>query len=118
MPSGALLKHRGEWVPTSSINEGKVYRGPNDLAVIVSLDPHNESLGTLLHVSLSYPAGYPTWDVIYAVARAFFGTEVDCMMPIPREEAFLHGAVERQRRGKVRQVFHLIEMPVEWPSER
>ena len=117
LASGALLKHSGEWVPTSSINEGKVYRGPHELAVIVSLDPHGEPWGTLLHVSLSLPRGYPDWDLIYAVARAFFGSEVDCMMPIPREEAFLHGAVEQQRRGKVRQVFHLVEMPQAWPAE-
>jgi hypothetical protein len=117
LAGGALLKHDGDWVPASSVNEAKVYRGPFGLTVLVSLDPHGEPWGTLLHVSLSLPRGYPDWDLIYAVGRAFFGQEVDAMMPMPREEAFLHGAVEQQRRGKRRQVFHIIEMPQAWPNE-
>jgi hypothetical protein len=116
LASGALLKHHGEWVPIA-ITQGKVYRGPHELVVIVSLDDRAEPFGTLLHASLSLPRGYPDWDLIYAVARAVFGDEVDCMMPIPREEAFIHGAVEAQRRKQARQVFHLVEMPQAWPRE-
>jgi len=116
LSGGALLRHHEEWVPMP-IGRGKVYRGPRDLMVIVSLDDRGPPWGTLLHASLSYPRGYPDWDVIYAVARAVFGSDVDCMMPIPREEAFIHGAVESQRHGKSYQVFHLVEMPQAWPKE-
>ncbi|HYW86795.1 MAG TPA: hypothetical protein VFB50_03445 [Chloroflexota bacterium] len=113
---GALLKHEGEWVPIASTS-GKVYRGPYGLCVIVSLDDRGEPWGVMLHMSLSLPKGYPDWDLIYAVTRAVFGEEIDTMMPIPREEAFIHGAVEEQRRGKARQVFHVVEMPQAWQSE-
>jgi hypothetical protein len=114
---GALLKHRGEWMPLNRVTSAKVYHGPHELIVLVSLDDHGESWGTLLHVSMSLPHGYPDWDLIYAVTRAFFGEHVDAMMPIPREEAFIHGAVDKQRRGRSRQVFHVIEMPQAWPRE-
>jgi hypothetical protein len=110
---GALLKHRGEWVPMPDGTRGKVYSGPHGLTVIVSLDARGEPWGTLLHMSLSLPRGYPDWDLIYAVTRAVFGDQVDAMMPIPREEAFIHGVVKLQRR----QVFHVVEMPQAWPRE-
>jgi hypothetical protein len=116
LASGALLKHTGEWM-TLPIGEAKVYRGPHELVVLVSLDDRGEPWGTLLHMSLSLPRGYPDWDLIYAVTRVVFGEHVDAMMPIPREEAFIHGAVSEQRRGKVRQVFHVIEMPQAWMKE-
>jgi hypothetical protein len=92
---------------------GKVYRGPHDLTVIVSLDDRGDPWGALLHLSLSLPRGYPDWDLIYAVTRAVFGEHVDAMMPIPREEAFIHGVVKGQRR----EVFHVVEMPQAWPAE-
>src|SRR5262245_51335449 len=117
LASGALLKHHDEWMPLGGGNTAKVFRGPHELVVLVSLDDRGDPWGTLLHVSLSVPRGYPDWDLIYAVARAFFGRDVDCMMPLPREEAFIHGAVDAQRRGKARQVFHLVEMPQAWPRE-
>jgi hypothetical protein len=34
------------------------------------------------------------------------------MMPMPREEAFIHGVVKHQRH-----VFHVVEMPQAWPRE-
>lgn len=118
LKGGALLKHTGQWIPGLDGQPwAKAYQGPYGLMVLVSLDPHGEPLGTLLHMSLSLPRGYPDWDLVYAVTRAVFGDDVDAMMPIPREEAFLHGAIERQRRGKVRQVFHCVEMPQAWPKE-
>jgi hypothetical protein len=118
LSGGALLKHKNEWIRVGPDPlSGKVYRGPHDLIVIVSLDERGEPWGTLLHASLSLPRGYPEWDLIYAVARAVFGTEVDCMMPIPREEAYIHGVAEEQRRSKIRQAFHLVEMPQAWPRE-
>ncbi|HYW86811.1 MAG TPA: hypothetical protein VFB50_03525 [Chloroflexota bacterium] len=113
----ALLKHQGEWVEIGRATHAKVYRGPHDLTVLVSLDDRGEPWGVMLHMSLSLPHGYPDWDLIYAVTRAVFGEHVDTMMPIPREEAFIHGAVEEQRRGKSRQVFHVVEMPQAWQSE-
>ena len=116
LKSGPLLKHEREWVPIASTT-GKVYRGPHGLTVIVSLDDRGEPWGEMLHMSLSLPKGYPDWDMIYAVTRAVFGEEIDTMMPIPREEAFIHGAVEEQRRGRSRQVFHVVEMPQAWQSE-
>jgi hypothetical protein len=117
LPGGALLKHTGEWMPIGRSTQAKVFRGPHELSVLVSLDDHGEPLGELLHMSLSLPHGYPDWDLIFAVTRAVFGTDVDAHMPIPREEAFVHGAVPDQIRGKRRQVFHVIEMPVAWPRE-
>jgi hypothetical protein len=111
LASGALLKHHGEWIPIATTT-GKVYRGPHDLTVIVSLDDRGDPWGELLHLSMSLPRGYPDWDLIYAVTRAVFGSEVDAMLPLPREEAFIHGVVKHQR-----QVFHVVEMPQAWPAE-
>lgn len=111
LSGGALLKSDG-WAPMPDGIRGKVYRGPHDLTVIVSLDDRGDPWGELLHMSMSLPRGYPDWDLIYAVTRAVFGTEVDAMMPIPREEAFIHGVVKHQR-----QVFHVTEMPQAWPKE-
>lgn len=112
LKGGALLKHHGEWVPLGGGNMAKVYRGPHDLTVLVSLDNRGEPWGALLHMSMSLPKGYPDWDLIYAVTRAVFGDEVDAMMPIPREDAFIHHAVKGQR-----EVFHVSEMPSAWPKE-
>lgn len=117
LKGGALLKHNGEWMPIGRATQAKVYRGPYELTVLVSMDDHGEPLGELLHMSLSLPRGYPDWDLIFNVTRAIFGPDVDSMMPIPREEAFLHGATPAQLSGKRRQVFHVIEMPAAWPRE-
>jgi hypothetical protein len=95
----------------------KVFEGPHELTVLVSLDDRGEPWGTLLHASLSLPRGYPAWDLIFAVARAVFGTDVDCMMPIPREEAYIHGVAKAQKHHNIRQVFHLVEMPQAWEKE-
>lgn len=116
LSGGALLKASGDHIPIGR-TYAKVYRGPHELTVLASLDDRGEPWGTLLHISISLPRGYPDWDLIYAVTRAFFGELVDAMMPIPREEAFIHGALESQRRGKTRQVFHVIEMPQAWMLE-
>jgi len=112
LKGGALLKHHGEWMPLGAGFNAKVYRGPRDLTVLVSLDDRGDHLGELLHMSMSLPRGYPDWDLIYAVTRAVFGEHVDAMMPIPREEAFIHGVVRGQR-----EVFHVVEMPQAWPTE-
>lgn len=112
LQGGALLKHNGEWMPLGGDNNAKVYRGPRDLIVLVSLDDRGDGMGALLHMSMSLPRGYPDWDLIYAVTRAVFGADIDAMMPIPREEAFIHGVVKHQR-----QVFHVTEMPQAWPKE-
>jgi hypothetical protein len=117
LKGGALLKRSDDWPPLADIAPTRTYRGPHELIVLVSLDDRGEPWGTLLHVSLSVPRGYPDWDLIYAVTRAFFGEHVDAMMPIPREEAFIHGAFESQRQGRTRQVFHVVEMPQAWPKE-
>ena len=119
---GTQLKHRGDWFPlgyqaSGEQNNAKVYEGPYGLIVLVSLDDRGDALGPLLHASLSLPRGYPTWDQIFQVTRAVFGEAIDAMLPIPREEVFIHGAVEEQRRGKRRQVFHVVEMPQAWPKE-
>ncbi len=117
LKGGARLKHSGEWMVGAGSGPGaKVYYGPSGLTVLVSLGDR-DGFGPLLHMSMSLPRGYPDWDLIYDVTRAVFGEHVDAMMPIPREEAFIHGALESQRRGKSRQVFHVIEMPRGWPRE-
>ena len=117
LKGGALLKHHGEWMPLGHGNQSKVYRGPHDLVVLVSLDDRDDYLGELLHMSMSLPKGYPDWDLVYAVTRAVFGDRVDAMMPIPREEAYIHGGTSEQKRGGARQVFHVVEMPQAWPKE-
>jgi hypothetical protein len=117
LEGGALLKHHGDWMRMPDGTRAKVYRGPHELIVLVSLDDRGDLWGELLHMSLSLPRGYPDWDLVFHVTRAVFGGEVDAMMPIPREEAFIHGAVDEQRRGKARQVFHVVEMPRRWPRE-
>lgn len=115
------LKHHGEWMPlgyqpSGEVNRAKVFRGPHDLMVLVSLD-ERDGFGPLLHMSMSVPKGYPDWDLIFAVTRAVFGEHVDAMLPIPREEAYIHGATADQKSGRTRQVFHVIEMPAAWPRE-
>jgi len=115
LKGGALLKF-DSWTSIAS-TRGRLYRGPYGLCVIVSLDDRGEPWGVMLHMSLSLPRGYPDWDLIFAVTRAVFGEDIDTMMPIPREEAFIHGVAEEQKRGKVRQVFHVVEMPQAWQSE-
>lgn len=117
LKGGALLKHHGQWMPMPDGSRAKVFSGPHDLTVLVSLDDRGEPWGTLLHMSMSLPRGYPDWDLIYAVTRAVFGEHVDAMMPIPREEAYIHGVTTGQKSGRMRQVFHVTEMPGAWPSE-
>lgn len=118
LADGRVLRCIGE-SPTGvrPQDTAKVYRGPHGMTVLVSLDERDEPWGRLLHVSVSVPTGYPDWDTIYAVTRAVFGPDVDAMMPLPREEAFLHGATAGQRAGRERQVFHVVEMPQAWPAE-
>jgi hypothetical protein len=113
LKGGALLKHHGEWMPLGAGNNAKVYRGPHELTVLVSLDDRGDPWGALLHMSMSLPRGYPDWDLVYAVTRAVFGEDVDAMMPIPREEAFIHGYNPKGQR----EVFHVTEMPQAWPKE-
>jgi hypothetical protein len=115
--AGTYLRHHGAWIQGGP-SPMKVYRGPHELTVIVSLDDRGQPWGELLHLSVSLPRGYPDWDLIFAVTRAVFGDQVDAMMPIPREAAFIHGATGAQRHGRIRQVFHVVEMPWAWPNER
>jgi hypothetical protein len=120
LAGGALLKHHGAWMPLGfgqDAPRAKVFVGPRLLTVLVSLDDRGEPWGELLHLTVSLPRGYPDWDLIFAVTRAIFGEHIDAMMPIPREAAFIHGATEAQRRGRTRQVFHVVEMPQAWPNE-
>lgn len=117
LAGGALLKHGvGEYMALGGGAEAKVFHGPHGLTVLVSLD-RRQGWEPLLHMSMSLPKGYPDWDLIYAVTRAVFGEHVDAMMPIPREEAFIHGVTSGQKSGRRRQVFHVVEMPVGWPRE-
>jgi hypothetical protein len=113
---GARLKFRG-WLPTGTRpqDRGKAYIGPNDLHMIISIDDHGEPWGKLLHMTLSYPRGFPDWPLIYDLTRAVFGEDIDTMMPIPREEAFIHGVTASQKKGTRRQVMHIVSFPEGWP---
>jgi len=121
LAGGTRLRFTGERIligeqANGQSNLAHLYTGPHGLAVLISLD-HRRGWDPLLHASLSLPRGYPTWELIFSVARAVFGPDLDCMMPIPREAAFIHGATALQRKGHIRQVFHLVQMPRDWPSE-
>lgn len=86
---------------------GYVYKGPQGLRVIATLDmmPPEKGWGQLLHVSLSYADRDPDWTTIVMVKEAFYGDGVDAMMVLPRREDWvnLHD-----------HCFHLWETPERW----
>jgi hypothetical protein len=61
---------------------GRAWRSDDGLAVIASED--TTAHGNLLHVSLSRPDRLPAWDDVLVCRDAFFGSDIDCAMMLPR----------------------------------
>lgn len=72
-------------------------RGHNILRSIETQDH-----GRLLHVSISHPDRYPTWEEIKEAKDYFFGDEKDAIMVFPRRELWVNIAPN---------CFHLWELP-------
>jgi hypothetical protein len=87
--------------------------GPKRLIVVCSSDQHR--FGRLLHVSMSYPDRDPPWADIKLIRYAFFPTDVDVMMALPRDDLYVSG-VPDPRVGMDSHVFHLNQMPEAWDS--
>lgn len=117
LEDGRVLRRTGQEIPMGFGVVGKVFAGPHGMTVIVSLDAAREALPPRLHLSVSQPRGYVDWDTIVAVKRAVFGPDLDGMLPLPRDEAYIRGVTPAQKAGKLRQVFHVVEIPVGWPRE-
>lgn len=58
------------------------------MTVTASLDSTQH--GRLLHVALSYPDHYPTWDDIKAVRYAFYPRDVDVAMILPKDGDYVN----------------------------
>lgn len=101
--SGLRLRRRERWEP-SPYSQGARYSGPQELAVIASLDDTPQH-GVLLHASLSYRDRDPDWATIRAVRDLFYPVDVDVAMILPREEDYV--AVHPH-------CFHLWETPTAW----
>ena len=59
------------------------------LAVTASMDV-TDKWGALLHVSLSYPDHLPSWDDVKLVRAAFYRSDIDVMMVLPRAEDYVN----------------------------
>lgn len=85
------------------VKEVVAYRSRTGMLVLASRDqtPH----GTLLHLSISYRNRSPSWGDIKRVKKAFFGSNRDAMMVLPKANDYIN---------LHQYCFHLWEMPVEW----
>ncbi len=72
------------------------------LSILYSVDKTQH--GDLLHLSVSKPDRYPSWDEIVEVKEALMG-DIDTMMVIPKKEDYvnLH-----------QYCFHVWQTPVAW----
>jgi hypothetical protein len=64
---------------------------------------------------MSYPDRDPPWADIKLIRYAFFPTDVDVMMALPRDDLYVSG-VPDPRVGMDSHVFHLNQMPEAWDS--
>jgi hypothetical protein len=80
------------------------YMGPNNVAVIATID-HTPRFGNLLHCSISHRKRDPFWDEIKAMRQVFFPSWVDVMMMLPAEEDYVN--VHEH-------TFHLQQCPERW----
>ncbi|HEX6786971.1 MAG TPA: hypothetical protein VF076_07220 [Acidimicrobiales bacterium] len=65
------------------------WNGPKRLIVIASIDEHR--FGRLLHVSMSSPDRDPPWADIKAIRYAFYPSDVDVIIVLPRDELYVAG---------------------------
>lgn len=77
-----------------------------ELNVMQSLDtvPFQSLDVPLLHVSISHPERYPTWDEIRRIKEELFGDK-QAMMILPEKEIYVN--IHKN-------CFHLWEMPFRW----
>lgn len=86
-----------------------VWFGNDGLTVTAALEPlpHMSivSKAKFLHIAVSYPDRYPTWDEMTTIADAFAGPDVDLAMLRPRRSDYVN----------LRKFcLHFWELPVEW----
>lgn len=81
-----------------------VWETSNGLRVLGSMDLAAEH-GRLLHVSLSYRSRNPSWEDIKMVRAAFFPSDIDVMMVLPKADDYVN--VHEH-------AFHLWQTPTEW----
>jgi hypothetical protein len=73
------------------------------LKVIATIDPTHH--GELVHVSISHRDRFPTWDEITSLRHAFYASDVDVMMVLPRASDYVN--VHEN-------CFHLYQTPTAW----
>lgn len=67
---------------------GSWWVGADGMKICASMDMTHH--GRLLHVSLSYPDHYPTWDDIKAVRYALYPRDVDVAMMLPADGYYVN----------------------------
>ena len=83
---------------------GESFQTKDGLSIIKSIDK-TPKWGELLHVSMSRPDRYPSWNEIIEVKLHFFGDLKDSMMVIPKRTDYVN--VHKN-------CFHLWECPESW----
>lgn len=92
LSDGRLLHYLGQG-ERQPVGGGKYLRmagwkGDDGMTVVASMD--NTQHGRLLHVALSYPDHYPTWEDIKAVRYAFYPRDVDVAMMLPQDGDYIN----------------------------
>lgn len=108
LSNGILLKFQSgrQDIPDSGqyqILEYAWWQSSDKLKVIASLDRTHH--GELLHVSCSYPKRDPGWGVIKAVRYAFFPSDIDVSMILPRDGDYINVMTH---------CFQMWQMPEKW----
>lgn len=79
--------------PPESVGSGQNTRiawwlGSDGMKVSASMDETHH--GRLLHVALSYPDHYPTWEDIKAVRYAFYPATINVAMMLPQDRDYIN----------------------------
>lgn len=100
LSDGRILRFKGE---LPGFDRSAVYQCGDGLRVICSLDETQH--GNLMHVSVSRAKENPSWDDLKAVRAAFFDSDIDCMMVMPKKEDYvnIHNFC-----------FHIWQTPTQW----
>jgi hypothetical protein len=87
----------GDWTEVSApswyremmdVSIASYIRNDGQLKVLMTEEPHE---GTKwLHVSVSHPERYPTWDEIHFVKDLFIGKDKDAVMILPEEKYYVN----------------------------
>jgi hypothetical protein len=88
-----------------SILESAGWRhGPTGLLVTASVD-NTPRWGALIHVAMSHPHIDPSWEEIKLVKDAFFPSDMDAAMILPKKADYVNVHSH---------CFHLWQLPQEW----